>query len=95
MNQEFLNKHQTEIDRGQKVENFLLSEEWQLILKPLIEDMVRGIQNINDIKLSSDIKATAEIKGRQIATKYLESIETALQQEVYNVKELIKLAEEE
>ena len=70
------------IQEGEKAQEFLNSEMWSEFLKPMLDSFTKGLLDARDIDISSDKKASIEIKSRVLAAKYVDSIELLLKQYV-------------
>lgn len=78
---EQLAEHENRINLGEKAKNFLVSENWLHLVKPIIDSMVKGLIDIRNLKsadMDSEKKAAIEVKARKLASEYLEQIETFL-----------------
>lgn len=73
-----------------EVKQFLNSKEWNEIVKPLIEGMIRGLDSIKDIKTTTVLNSNIEVLGRKYAIKRLESIEVLLNGMVIEGEQLNK-----
>ena len=63
---------------GQLAEEGLVSQFWLEIIKPVIDSMLRGINDLSSINLTSEKKASVEVAGRILGAKYLSEIETLI-----------------
>lgn len=68
-------EHQNRVVIGDRAKNFIVSEDWLVIIKPIIDSMIKGLTDARTIDVSSDKKAAIEVKSRTIASEYLEKIE--------------------
>ncbi len=76
---------QEQIERlrlGQMAKTFLSSSEWNELVKPIIDNMIKGLIDIRNLKsasLDSEKKAAIEIKSRKLAAEYVSEIQTFLE----------------
>ena len=70
------------IEQGEKAHEFLQSEIWNEFIRPMLESFSKGLLDASSIDVSSDKKASIEIKSRVLAAKYVDSIELLLKQYV-------------
>lgn len=84
MNKESEGEHIKRVDIGEKTRNFLVSEEWLNLVKPILDSMLIGLKDATTIDVSSDKKAAIEVKSRTLAAKYIQEIETLLEGHVAN-----------
>lgn len=78
MNTEYSKEHIDKIRMGDMAREFLESEQWKTLVKPIIDSMLKGLVDIRDIKkslLTSNKKAEIEVLGRGYAAEYLDKIE--------------------
>lgn len=71
-------EHSSRIELGEKAKQFLKSDEWNRILKPILDSMLLGLKDATTIDISSDKKAAIEVKARTEAARYIESIEVLI-----------------
>lgn len=85
MTLEEVRTHQDRVNLGDTARNFLASKEWNDLVKPIIDSMIKGLVDIRDIKkvlLSSDKKASITVEARAQAVESLEAIEKLLEAHV-------------
>lgn len=70
------------IEEGEKVKVFLESEIWTEFIRPMLQSFSKGLLDARDIDVTSDKKASIEIKSRVLAANYVDSIELLLKQYV-------------
>lgn len=70
------------VTQGEKVKGFLESEMWLEFIKPMLESFTKGLLDASSIDISSDKKASIEIKSRVLAARYIDSLEPLLRQYV-------------
>lgn len=66
---------------GELAQEGLDSEFWNLIVKPIIDSMIKGLDSIREIKkaqINSTKKADILIEGRAEAINYISEIETLI-----------------
>ena len=68
-------EHQDRVNLGDRARNFVTSNDWLDIVKPIIDSMIKGLTDARTIDVSSDKKAAIEVKSRTIAAEYLGNIE--------------------
>lgn len=78
MDPKYHKDHIDKINMGDRAKNFLESEDWKVLVKPIIDSMIKGLVDIRDVRKSlliSNKKAEIEVLGRALASEYLEKIE--------------------
>ena len=78
MKEDFHEEHIRKIKLGEQAKKFLESNEWKVLLEPIIDSMLKGLTDIKDIRktiLKDGVNAEAEIFGRALAAEYIEKIE--------------------
>lgn len=67
---------------GEQAAAFLSSPEWNDLVKPIIDSMLRGLTDIRGLSsavLSSESKAKVEVMARKLAADYLSEIQTLIE----------------
>jgi len=62
------------VDEARLARELLGSDAWIKLLKPMLDSMVKGLIDIREITISSEQKASIELKSRKLAAEYVESI---------------------
>ncbi|MEK7111856.1 MAG: hypothetical protein AAB875_00865 [Patescibacteria group bacterium] len=89
-------EHENRIHLGEKARNFLVSDDWKTLVKPIIDSMLKGLTDIRNLKsadIESEKKAGPEIKARKLTAEYLEQIETFLNGYIIDGEESTKQLE--
>ena len=76
------NEQKKRIEFGNMARIFLQSREWNDLVKPIIDSMIKGLVDIRDIRkslLSSNKKAEVLVEGRAVAADYLSEIQTLIE----------------
>lgn len=81
-----ISEHEHRIKLGVMASEFLDSQYWKELVKPLLDSFVKGLIDARDIDITSDKKAAIEVKSRVLAAQYLETIEQFLEQYVMDGK---------
>ena len=88
-------ERQDKVRLGQIARGGLESEFWLEIVSPIIESMLKGITDITSIDLSSEKKASIELAGRKLASKYIQEIETLINGYVIDADTVLNIAEKQ
>lgn len=78
INSEVERDQQERIRFGYLASTGLDSEFWLVIVKPILDSMLKGITDINSVDISSEKKASIELAGRKMASRYISEIETLI-----------------
>lgn len=78
---------------GELATNGLKSDFWLEIIKPILDSMLKGIRDIDDINLSSEKKASIELAGRKLASKYISEIQTLIEGYIIDSEAVKKILE--
>ena len=89
-------EHEKRINLGERAKNFLNSDEWKTLVKPIIDSMIKGLVDIRNLKsadMDSEKKAGIEVKARRMASEYLGQVETFLEEYLVDASESKKQVE--
>lgn len=67
------------VEEGRLARDLLDSQPWQRLLKPMLTSFRAGLLDASDIDVSSDKKASIEIKSRVLAAEYVDKIQSLLE----------------
>ena len=70
------------VERGELAKRFLETDYWQKLVKPALEGAVEFLDSVRSLKsadLSSEAKASVEIKARKLALETVESVRSLIE----------------
>ena len=71
------------------------SEFWLVIVKPIMDSMLKGILDITSVDITSEKKASIELAGRKMAAKYIQELETLINGYVIDAESVRKIENKE
>jgi hypothetical protein len=79
LEREAVMEHQTRMELAEKAKNFLDSDGWKQIVKPILDSMLAGLKDATTIDISSPDSAAVEVKARTEAAKYIDTIQSLIE----------------
>jgi len=67
------------VEEGNRAKEFLASDAWNLLVKPMLDSMVKGLTDVRSLTINSSTDAAVEVKSRVLAANYIEGINNLLE----------------